>query len=372
MKISILCILFFSGVMLCGAPLKVGSKAPEIKVEKWLKGGPITLADGKGKNIYVVEFWATWCPPCRRSIPHLSKLQEKYKDKGLVVVGISKEALAVVEPFVKSQKEMNYNVGSDPKGDTYSAYMEGIGGIPNAFIINKDGLIVWSGHPFVVEKVLDKVMDGTFDLAKTQRIAELQKKLQDAMQSKDIDAGMKVSQEILILKPDDNMAMDVMLYLFQHKNQIKEEIAFLDKLIKLHPSNSRPYMEKLHFLSRISDFNGVKATAKQYIKQFSDDASSLNSLASILLELPFAAQPLKEALDAAEKSVALTPASDKRYLAAHIDTLARCYYSIGRIGKAIEQEEKALALVQGNQGLGLFTKRLAFYREAQELGKSIK
>ncbi|MFA6244559.1 MAG: TlpA disulfide reductase family protein, partial [Candidatus Hydrogenedentales bacterium] len=79
---------------------KVGVPAPELTILEWAKGEPVTLADGKGKTAYLVEFWATWCPPCRKSIPHLTELQKKYKDKGLVVIGVTAEEPADVKPFV--------------------------------------------------------------------------------------------------------------------------------------------------------------------------------------------------------------------------------------------------------------------------------
>src|SRR5271168_3942485 len=59
--------------------LKVGDPAPPIKIREWVKGTPVTTL-GHG-TVNVVEFWATWCPPCRESIPHLTELAHKYKGK---------------------------------------------------------------------------------------------------------------------------------------------------------------------------------------------------------------------------------------------------------------------------------------------------
>ena len=368
MKLVILLFSLFLGLSVFGEFVEVGKVAPEIKIAEWVKGGPVSLADGKGKNIYIVEFWATWCPPCRMSIPHLTKLQKKYKDKGLIVVGISKEKPGKVKPFVASQKEMDYNVGIDTDGSTYSTYMEGVRGIPHAYIINKEGIVVWSGHPLEMESVLEKVINGTFDIALNKQVVELQKKLQEAIKSQDADNGLDTAKKILVLSPSDKRAMQIALYLFKQKKQNKDALEFLDQLIIMHPGESKPYIVKMQMMSELNDFDGIKKLATAYTEQFCGDGSKLNSLSWFLLEdLPFGTQPLKEALKAAEQSVGVTPASDKMLLAAHIDTLARCYYAVGRIEKAIAEQEKVILLLKGTEEIN----KLKFYREALKLGKEI-
>src|SRR5438105_2768393 len=99
------------------ATLKVGDPAPPIKVAGWAKGEPVKQFE-KGK-VYVVEFWATWCGPCRQSIPHLTELSKKYKGK-VTFTGVSvwenpRGQAAVYVPKVKSfvnemGEKMAYNV----------------------------------------------------------------------------------------------------------------------------------------------------------------------------------------------------------------------------------------------------------------------
>lgn len=148
---------------------KLGDPAKPLAIAEWVKHGPVDLEKGKGKNIFVIEFWATWCPPCRKSIPHLSELQGKYKDKGVVVVGITSEEADTVKPFVEKQgANMEYAVAIDDQGKTGEAYMAAFkqDGIPHAFVVDKKGIIVWHGHPMGNElvKVLDKLIAGTFSL----------------------------------------------------------------------------------------------------------------------------------------------------------------------------------------------------------------
>ena len=109
----------------------------------------------KGKPA-IVEFWATWCGPCRTSIPHLNELYSKYKEKGLNIVGISDEDRATVEKFRKGTP-MAYTVALD-KGGTLGQKF-GITGIPHAFVVDKTGKIVWEGHPMTLkEATIEEVL----------------------------------------------------------------------------------------------------------------------------------------------------------------------------------------------------------------------
>jgi thiol-disulfide isomerase/thioredoxin len=92
----------------------------------------------------LVEFWATWCPPCRKSIPHLNQIYAKYKSQGLQIVGITDEDETTVKKFQK-QIPMDYNVAINTPGSIYEQF--GIKAIPTAFLVDKSGKIVWTGHP---------------------------------------------------------------------------------------------------------------------------------------------------------------------------------------------------------------------------------
>jgi thiol-disulfide isomerase/thioredoxin len=140
---------------------KLGDAAQPLTGLEWVKGGPVEMKPG---TVYVVEFWATWCPPCRVSIPHLTELQRKYKDKNLVIVGISTEKLSVVKPFVEQKGgEMEYAVAVDTTGAVSKGYMDAFSRntIPTAFVVGDDGKLVWVGHPMDnMDAVLEKTLAG--------------------------------------------------------------------------------------------------------------------------------------------------------------------------------------------------------------------
>jgi thiol-disulfide isomerase/thioredoxin len=147
---------------LAASKSRLGDPAAPLSIQEWIQGGPIDVKDGKA--VYVVEFWATWCGPCRVSIPHLSALQKKLKDKGVVVVGISDESPATVKPFVqKMGATMDYAVASDKSAETAAAYMGAYGqnSIPTAFVVGKDGQVLWVGHPMGgLDRALDNILAG--------------------------------------------------------------------------------------------------------------------------------------------------------------------------------------------------------------------
>lgn len=121
--------------------------APKLQFAGLLKEGPYTASDD---SIVVVEFWATWCPPCRTSIPHITRLQRDYGERGVVFVGVTNESRDVASPFVQRMGDkMNYTVALDARRKTSRAFssLYGVSSIPHAYVVDRTGAIVWHGHP---------------------------------------------------------------------------------------------------------------------------------------------------------------------------------------------------------------------------------
>jgi thiol-disulfide isomerase/thioredoxin len=172
-------IVMMAGMLTAAAPVlaaELGDPAPELKVAEWLKGEPVVLADGKDRNIYVIEFWATTCPHCRAAIPCLTEMQKKYADKNVIFIAVSSENPETLKPFVEEMGlQMEYRVAVDQDQATAKAYMLGFRAstIPYAFVVDKSGNVVWHGHPMLgLDKALAAILGGTYDIEARRRVEE--------------------------------------------------------------------------------------------------------------------------------------------------------------------------------------------------------
>ena len=163
----------------------LGDPAAPLQIAEWVKGKPVDMAVAKSNQVVVVEFWATWCGPCRASIPHLTEMAKKFKD--VAFVGVSDEEVDTVKKFVtKMGDKMDYTVAVDKERKTNKDYMQAYGanGIPHAFIVDKLGRIVWEGHPMDnLDKSLEEVIAGKFDIEKVKKRADASKKVQEFYQA---------------------------------------------------------------------------------------------------------------------------------------------------------------------------------------------
>jgi len=140
--------LLLAAVAASAASLNVGDPAPTKLPSAYIKGTKVSAFDPK--KAYIVEFWATWCGPCKESIPHLTELQANLKDSGLTVIGVHvPNGADTADAFVKQMgKKMDYTVAKDPKGDVEKAWLAAAGqnGIPCSFVI-VGGKVAFIGHP---------------------------------------------------------------------------------------------------------------------------------------------------------------------------------------------------------------------------------
>lgn len=329
--------------------LKVGDKAPKLQNGKWIQGGPVT--DFKAGKVYLVEFWATWCGPCKASIPHLNEIHNKYKDQGLVVIGQDcwENDDAKVAPFVKDKGEkMTYCVALDDKTSSQRGMMAetwmaaaGRNGIPSAFLVDTKGYIAWIGHPLELkEKLIEEVLAGNFDIKRAAeaytrkleldgQMRTLYAALGKAMQTKDWDAAnLKVAEADKMLPEEQRGSLD----------RARMEIALGQK--------DYPAFYKL--VSKISDAD-------------KDSALQQNELAwRILTDKTIEERDLKLAETLATRANDAAKGKD----AGILDTLARAMFMQGKKEEAIELQAKAVRLAEADQKESL-EKVLESYRKGE-------
>ena len=136
-----------------------GQPAKDFTLKK-LDGSNFTLSEQKGKNVVILDFWATWCPPCQMSMPKLEKVVEEYKGKDLMLIAVNQQETAkVITPFLQ-KKGLNPIVVLDEKGDVGTVYQ--VNNIPQFVIIGKDGIIkkVIVGVPSPFESTFKELIDA--------------------------------------------------------------------------------------------------------------------------------------------------------------------------------------------------------------------
>lgn len=242
------------------ATLNVGDPAPQMQSGEFIQGEPVSkFENGKA---YLVEFWATWCGPCRVSIPHLNEIHQKYKDKNLVVIGqdCSEKNDALVKPFVKDMGDkMTYRVALDDKrenksGKMYDSWMiaAGLNGIPSAFLVDTKGFVAWIGHPMnLKDETIEQVLDGKFDVKKAaaeysdrkkldQQIHSVWMEFSKAMKEKRwSDAMAKIDQVEGLLPRDQKSSMDAIRFnVMLGKKDYPEAFKFAERMSDSHLEDS--------------------------------------------------------------------------------------------------------------------------------------
>ncbi len=306
-----------------------GAKAPGIKVARWFKGTPVTRFE-PGK-VYVVEFWATWCGPCRVSIPHLTELAHKFKGKvtfaGISVWERDPAYLEKVGKFVEEMGDkMDYNVAADDaEGTMAKTWMTAAGenGIPSAFVVDGKGQIVWIGHPMSdLEPTLNQVLAGSWNIAAYQAKRAKEQAAQEAQ--------MRLNRQIGPL---------------MQQRKYAQALKVLDDAIAKDKSLEKDYaMGRIAIMARFDEAQAQKYALTAASRFYKTEPMPLNQLAWLIvaddtqLKKPNYQVGLQIATMAAKASNNKDPDI--------LDTLAMAQFKVGQRQLATKTQTTAVALAK--------------------------
>ncbi len=381
MKKFFLIILLINFYVFNGFALQTGQNAVKLKIGKWLKNGPVVMYVGRNvpkdsqKDLYVLVLWGAWSPACRESVPMLVYLQNKYRDKGMKIIAVSREKTDVVEKFLDEYPQINYAVAVDDQSLTTLHYLGESRLLPRIYIIDTNGKITWDGEIADLAQILKKMYNETYDASIQRRVSSLQQELEVSLRSGNVKETIKISDKILEIDPENGFAIRMRMFVYENQRQVDKAWDFLHTLLKKTPENTMLYFIKMDFVSRFPQYNKYSAELAEEIKKhFNNDAQMLNNMAwGLLTRFPFNGKILRSALECTQRALELSAAdkNNKAVYASCLNTMALVYYRCGMVQKALETQLKVRKIAMKDKAQNNSNEAEELYKSALELQKKL-
>lgn len=222
--ILLLAVLFIASPVL--AEERSAAAAPKITIQRWI-GAPGYRLDALAGQPYLLEFWATWCPPCIENLPHLEMLYNKYGKQGLRIIGISVDkGFEEVAEFAQKH-EIIYPIALD--GGT--EYRYGVRGIPAAVLVDAAGFVVWAGHPAhkqLEDKIKQVIKDSPKPIIEGLDLSEFEQMPEFIGDGKTFDKAHTLLKEYA--KGDDESAENARQLLEKIDERLQQRLKYANNL----------------------------------------------------------------------------------------------------------------------------------------------
>lgn len=292
---------------------ELGEKAPELDVTGWAQGTPVKLADGAGKTVFVVAFVTTFKADCGESLETVSKLYDRHRANGLDVVVVSAESADDAKKYLAAHKS-SFRFALDEDKNTLAAYgVDEDEDLPVAFVVDRTGAIAFHGDPTEgLERRVEDVLAGKFDLKKAAEVAALETELYAAVRAHDADKYASVADKILAIDPANAYAFNRRCDAFERKEDLAGYRKFIKEFADKVKDNARALSQMAWRLVTDDRFDwrdpetAVVAAKRSVDLGKSGDADALDTYAAVLGELGL----FEPAIDAMKKAIALDATDD--------------------------------------------------------------
>jgi thiol-disulfide isomerase/thioredoxin len=244
------------------ASLQVGGPAPALKATRWFLGEPVTKFEPE--KVYVVCFWATWCPPCIGHMPELAELQARYKDRGVTVIAFTCRGIRggpdnteeAVVAFLKKRAKglrLNYAVAYADDATTADAWLKAAGQDGwCTFVVDEAGRIAFMGSTLFLDVALPKVLAGARPKAVGEEMAKVAAEYKTVMETlvRDFKAGRD-------LKPDSILRNG-------NKKSLALAVKAAEAIVRIDGGKDAQSLLNLADAYRV---NGDKGRAKEYARR---------------------------------------------------------------------------------------------------------
>lgn len=319
--------------------LTVGSTAPELRIHSWIKGKELTQST---KEYTVVEFWATWCEPCKRAIPDLTRIAQKFKSS-TDIVGVSVREVPGGEDFgpvpgkvtdfvTKLGIRMDYPVALDgPDNFMSTKWLDAAGRktIPTSFLLDKNRKILWIGY----------------DTSELEYALTL---LSQGIRSDDLIPKLDARRKKIA---DDKKQAEKLLASLSRNIPAEKRLSTLEEAFRLDPElAAREVTFKISLLLEAGKIKEAFALTKgDFYRDHKDDPNDLLTVAYTFIQRDKpTTEQVELAFEFAERSMSLRKEPD----AFNFDCLARISYARKNVKKALEFQTKAVELAKKDKSMG--------------------